>query len=299
MTFPRAKRGTQATICVKELATFANTLAEMPRYGDKHTKEHPMYQTLDPSEFTVFITGATSGFGQAAARRYAEAGARVIATGRRGDRLRQLQDELGKDKCHIVELDVRDYEAMQAAIESLPAPFDAINVVIANAGLALGMQPAAETEMSDWDTMVDTNVKGLMYTIRLLLPGLIERGGGHIVTVGSVAGDYPYAGGSVYGATKAFVKQFALNLRSDLQGKNVRVTNIEPGLTETEFSLVRFKGDADKAAKPYEGTQAMNADDIVESIFWTTTLPRHVNVNRVQMMATTQALAGFDVYRED
>jgi 3-hydroxy acid dehydrogenase/malonic semialdehyde reductase len=257
-----------------------------------------MYQMLDPRQFTVFITGATSGFGAAAARRYAEAGAKVIATGRRGERLEALQAELGKDKCHIIELDVRDYDAMRDAIDAIPTPFDAINVVIANAGLALGLQPAAEIDISDWETMVDTNVKGLMYTVRALLPGLIARGGGHIVTLGSVAGDFPYPGGSVYGATKAFAKQLALNVRADVQGKNVRVTNIEPGLTETEFSLVRFKGDAEKATKPYEGTQAMNAEDIAESIFWVTTLPHHVNVNRLQMMATTQAFAPFDIYRE-
>ncbi|HTM78092.1 MAG TPA: SDR family NAD(P)-dependent oxidoreductase, partial [Devosia sp.] len=150
----------------------------------------------------------------------------------------------------------------------------------------------------DWETMVDTNIKGLMVTIRALLPGVIARGGGHIVTVGSVAGEYAYPGGSVYGATKAFVKQFAMNLRSDLQGKNVRVTNIEPGLTETEFSLVRFKGDEDKATKPYQDTTPMNADDIAESIFWATTLPAHVNVNRIELMATTQAWGPFAIHRE-
>ncbi len=257
-----------------------------------------MYSLLDPSRFVVFITGATSGFGAAAARRYVAAGGKVIATGRRAERLAELQAELGADKCHIIELDVRDRAAMEAAIAAIPAPFAGINVVLANAGLALGLQPAAETDITDWETMIATNITGLTYTVRLLLPGLIERGGGHIVTVGSVAGDYPYPGGSVYGATKAFVKQFALNIRSDVQGKNVRVTNIEPGLTETEFSLVRFKGDEAKAAKPYENTQAMNAEDIVESIFWATSLPTHVNVNRLQLMATTQAFGPFDIYRE-
>jgi NADP-dependent 3-hydroxy acid dehydrogenase YdfG len=162
----------------------------------------------------------------------------------------------------------------------------------------LGLQPAAETDITDWETMIATNVTGLAYTVRALLPGLIARGGGHVVTLGSVAGDYPYPGGSVYGATKAFVKQFALNLRSDVQGKNIRVTNIEPGLTETEFSLVRFKGDESKAAAPYAGTQAMNADDIAESIFWATSLPAHVNVNRLQLMATTQAFGPFDIHRQ-
>ncbi len=256
-----------------------------------------MYKTLDPSSFVVFITGATSGFGAAAARRYVAAGAKVIATGRRKERLEELQQQLGADNCHIIQLDVRDNAAVEAAVAGLPAPFDAVNIVLANAGLALGLQPAAETEISDWETMIATNVTGLAYTVRALLPGLIARGGGHVVTIGSVAGDYAYPGGSVYGATKAFVKQFALNLRSDVQGKNVRVTNIEPGLTETEFSLVRFKGDDDKAAQPYAGTTPMNADDIAETIFWTTTLPAHVNVNRLQLMATTQAFGPFDIYR--
>lgn len=257
-----------------------------------------MYPLLDPSRFVTFITGATSGFGAAAARRYVAAGGKVIATGRRKDRLVELQNELGADNCHIIELDVRDRAAMEQAIASIPAPFDQINIVLANAGLALGLQPAAETDLDDWQTMIDTNISGLVYTVRLLLPGLIARGGGHVVTLGSVAGEYAYPGGSVYGATKAFVKHFALNLRSDLQGKNVRVTDIEPGLTETEFSLVRFKGDDAKAGKPYEGTKAMNADDIAESIFWATTLPAHVNINKIQLMATTQAIGPFDIHRE-
>ena len=257
-----------------------------------------MYQMIDPAELTVFITGATAGFGAAAARRYVGAGARVIATGRRTDRLEALQAELGADKCHIIPLDVRDRPALEAAIAAIPAPFDAINVVLANAGLALGLAPAAESDITDWETMIATNINGVVSTVHALLPGMIARGGGHIVTLGSVAGDYPYPGGSVYGATKAFVKQFALNLRADVQGKNIRVTNIEPGLTETEFSLVRFKGDSDKAAKPYENTAAMNAEDIAESIFWVTALPRHFNVNRLQMMATTQAFGNFDVYRD-
>lgn len=257
-----------------------------------------MYPQLDPSRFVVFITGATSGFGAAAARRYVAAGGKVIATGRRGERLAELQAELGADNCHVIELDVRDRTAMEAAIAAIPAPFAGINIVLANAGLALGLQPAAEADITDWETMIATNITGLIYTVRLLLPGMIARGGGHVVTVGSVAGDYSYPGASVYGATKAFVKQFALNIRSDVQGKNIRVTNIEPGLTETEFSLVRFKGDEAKAAKPYENTQAMTADDIVESIFWATSLPRHVNINRLQMMATTQAFGPFDIHRE-
>jgi len=257
-----------------------------------------MYQLLDPSRFVVFITGATSGFGEAAARRYVAAGGKVIATGRRRERLEKLQAELGADKCHIIELDVRDRVAMEKAIAEIPAPFDAINIVLANAGLALGLQPAAEADLDDWQTMIDTNISGLVYTVRLLLPGLIARGGGHVVTLGSVAGEFAYPGGSVYAASKAFVKHFALAIRSDLQGKNVRVTDIEPGLTETEFSLVRFKGDEGRAAQPYAGTKAMTADDIAETIFWATSLPEHVNVNKIQLMATTQAIGPFDIYRE-
>jgi 3-hydroxy acid dehydrogenase/malonic semialdehyde reductase len=257
-----------------------------------------MYQLLDPSRFVVFITGATSGFGAAAARRYVAAGGKVIASGRRKDRLEALQAELGADKCHIIELDVRDRAALEKAIAEIPEPFSKINIVLANAGLALGLQPAAEANLDDWQTMIDTNISGLVYTVRLLLPGLIERGGGHVVTLGSVAGEFAYPGGSVYAATKAFVKHFALSIRSDLQGRNVRVTDIEPGLTETEFSVVRFRGDEQKAGNVYSGTKAMNAEDIAESIFWATSLPEHVNVNKIQLMATTQAIGAFDIYRE-
>lgn len=257
-----------------------------------------MYSLLDPSRFVVFITGATSGFGAAAARRYVAAGGKVIATGRREDRLVQLRDELGAENCHIIALDVRDRHQMEAAIAAIPAPFDAINIVLANAGLALGIGPAAEASLDDWQTMIDTNVSGLVYTVRLLLPGLIARGGGHVVTLGSVAGEFAYPGASVYAASKAFVKHFALAIRSDLQGKNVRVTDIEPGLTETEFSVVRFNGDEAKANNVYSGTKPMSAEDIAESIFWATSLPEHVNVNKIQLMATTQAIGAFDIYRE-
>lgn len=256
------------------------------------------YSVLDPASFTVFITGATSGFGAASARRFAEAGAKVIATGRRKDRLVELQIELGPEHCHIAELDVRDRGAIDAVVAGLPPDFAGINVVLANAGLALGLEPAYATKLSDWEEMIDTNVKGLAYTVRALLPGMVERQEGHVITLGSVAGDYPYPGGSTYAGSKAFVKQFALALRADLQGKNVRVTNIEPGMVETEFSLVRFKGDEGKAGKVYEGMTPMNAEDVAESIFWAATLPRHFNVNRIQMMPVTQAFGPFAVHRE-
>ncbi len=251
-----------------------------------------MISMLDPKTLTVFVTGATSGFGEATCRRFAEAGSRVIATGRRMERLQELKAKLG-DRCHIASFDVRDRKAVENAVAALPADFKNVNVVVANAGLALGLQPAHETAMSDWEEMVDTNIKGLLYTVRTLLPGMVARDEGHVVLLGSVAGDYPYPGGNVYGATKAFVKQLALNLRADLLGKNVRVTSIEPGMAETEFSLVRFKGDSEKAKVPYKGLQPMSSDDIAETIFWSCVLPRHLNINRMQMMPVMQAFSPF------
>jgi 3-hydroxy acid dehydrogenase / malonic semialdehyde reductase len=255
-----------------------------------------MIAMLDPSTLTVFVTGATAGFGAALCRRFGGAGAKVIASGRRRDRLDALKAELG-ERCHVLELDVTDRAAVFAAVEGLPPGFDKPNVCIANAGLALGLAPAQEADPDDWDRMIATNVNGLTYTIRALLPGMVARDEGHVVLLGSVAGDYPYPGGNVYGATKAFVKQFALNLRSDLLGKNVRVTNIEPGMAETEFSLVRFQGDASKASKTYEGIEAMTPEDIAETIFWSCTLPRHLTINRMQMMPVMQAFGPFAVHR--
>lgn len=255
-----------------------------------------MAKTLDPATLTVFVTGATSGFGEAIARRYVAEGAKVIATGRRRERLEALKAELG-DAVHIETLDVRDIAAIEAVLAGLPEAFQGVNVLVANAGLALGLGPAQEIDIADWHTMIDTNVTGFVNTVRAALPGMIARGGGHIVTLGSVAGDYPYPGGNVYAGTKAFVKQFALALRSDVQGKNIRVTNIEPGMVETEFSVVRFKGDEGKAESVYAGIEGMTADDIAETIFWSTTLPRHVNINRMQMMPVQQAFSAFDIKR--
>lgn len=256
-----------------------------------------MYEMLDPKTLTVFITGATSGFGEAAARRFAEAGANVIATGRRRERLVELQTELGPEHCHIAALDVRDRAAIDAVIAELPPAFAGVNVVFANAGLALGLEPAQETRLSDWEEMVATNVMGLAYTVRALLPGMVARGEGHVITSGSVAADYPYPGGSAYGGTKAFVKQFALALRADLLGKNVRVTNVEPGMVDTEFSLVRFRGDEDRADNVYAGMTPMTAADVAEAVVFVATLPRHVNVNRIQMMPVEQAFGPFAVHR--
>jgi 3-hydroxy acid dehydrogenase/malonic semialdehyde reductase len=252
----------------------------------------PMVKMLDPKNFVVLVTGATSGFGAALCRRFAGAGGKVIATGRRKERLEALQKELGA-RCHVAALDVTDKKAVDALANDLPAGFAKVNVVIANAGLALGLEPAQKANMSDWEQMVATNINGVLYTVRAFVPGMVARDEGHVVLLGSVASDFPYPGGNVYGATKAFVKQFALNLRADLLGANVRVTNIEPGLAETEFSLVRFKGDAEKAKGPYQNIEPMTADDIAEQIFFCCSLPRHVNINRIQSMATMQAFGPF------
>jgi 3-hydroxy acid dehydrogenase/malonic semialdehyde reductase len=228
----------------------------------------------------VFITGATAGFGLATARRFVADGTRVIASGRRADRLAAIGEELG-DLVHPVVLDVRDRAAVEHAIAALPAPFDAVDVLVNNAGLALGMEPAQEASLDEWDAMIDTNVKGLTYMTRALLPGMDAR---------STAAEFPYPGGNVYGATKAFVYQFSLNLRADLLGTNVRVTDIEPGMCGgTEFSSVRFRGDDAKAAKVYEGTVPLTADDIADAIHWVATRPPHVNINSMQLMPICQA----------
>lgn len=256
-----------------------------------------MTKPVDPKTLTVLVTGATSGFGLAICRRFAGAGARVIACGRRSDRLKALKKELGSRCCASV-LDVRDRKAVKAFVSRLPKDFAAIDVAAANAGLALGLGPAQTADLSDWDEMVETNIVGLMHTVRAILPGMVARGRGHVVLMGSTASDFPYPGGNVYGATKAFVKQFALNLRADLLGSNVRVTDIEPGLCETEFSLVRFKGDKEKAAAPYQGLTPLSAEDVAEAVFWACTLPPHVNINRIQMMPVTQAFGPFAFKRD-
>lgn len=246
---------------------------------------------------TVFITGATAGFGAAIARRYAALGTRLILCGRRADRLEALKQELG-GAVHALALDVRDRQAVTAAVESLPAEFAAVDVLVNNAGLALGLEPAHEADLDDWDQMVDTNLKGLMYVTRAVLPGMVARDRGHVVNLSSIAGTYPYAGGNAYGATKAAVSQFSLNLLTDLVRTRVRVTNIEPGLCGgSEFSVVRFHGDADKAAKVYENTLSLSSEDVAEAVLWATSLPAHVNINRIEMMPVTQAPAGLTVHR--
>ena len=245
----------------------------------------------------VFVTGATAGFGAAIARRFAAEGHRVIAAGRRADRLEALAAELGPSVLPFV-LDVTDREATETVASRLPADFARVDILVNNAGLALGLEPAHQVDLDDWETMIDTNVKGLTRMTRALLPGMVERGRGHIVNLGSVAAHFPYPGGNVYGATKAFVDQFSLNLRADLLGTPVRVTNVEPGLCGgTEFSAVRFKGDDEKAAKIYDGTQPLTADDIADTVFWVSTRPAHVNINSVQMMPVCQAFGPLAIKR--
>jgi 3-hydroxy acid dehydrogenase/malonic semialdehyde reductase len=246
---------------------------------------------------TVFVTGATAGFGAAIARRYIARGDRVIATGRRQERLDALAKELGP-RCLTRVLDVRDRDAVSACLASLPADW-AIDVLINNAGLGLGLDKAHEANLDDWERMIDTNVKGLAYVTRAILPGMVERKRGHVVMLGSIAGRYAYPGGNVYGATKAFVDQLAMNLRADLLGTPVRVTNIEPGLVGgTEFSTVRFAGDQARADKVYEGTQPLVPDDIAEAVVWATTLPAHMNVNGMQLMPVCQAFGPLAVDRK-
>jgi 3-hydroxy acid dehydrogenase/malonic semialdehyde reductase len=248
---------------------------------------------------TVLITGATSGFGQSCARRFSENGWDLVLIGRRTDRLNDLKTELSdKSRVHTLTLDVRDRESVTSRLQNLPDPFRNVDVLINSAGLALGLLPAHQTDLNDWETMVDTNIKGLMYCTRGLLPGMVERNRGHIINLGSVAGKYPYPGGNVYGATKAFVAQFSRNLRADLLGTRIRVTNIEPGLAETEFSIVRFKGDASKAGSVYKDTEPLTGTDIADIAYFVATLPEHVNINSLEVMPTCQAWGPLAVHRE-
>ncbi|MCO6439897.1 MAG: SDR family oxidoreductase [Nitrococcus mobilis] len=245
---------------------------------------------------TALITGASSGFGEAAARRFANEGWRLVLVARRIERLQRLQEELGgPSKVHIIELDVRDRAAVMAKLGERPAPFRDVSLLVNNAGLALGLEPAWQADPDDWDTMVDTNIKGLLYVTRAILPGMVERNRGHVVNLGSIAGSWPYPGAHVYGASKAFVQQFSRNLRADLIGTRVRVTNIEPGLCETEFSLVRFKGDQAKAERLYRGNDPLVPEDIAEIINWVVKMPSQVNINSIEVMPITQTWGALPV----
>lgn len=245
---------------------------------------------------TVLITGATAGFGLAAARRFAAEGWKVIATGRRAERLTALVEELGADVVHPLVFDIRDAAAIDAALAALPEAFGSIDLLINNAGLALGTGAAQEADLAQWQQMVDTNITGLMTITHRMLPRLIERAGA-IINISSVAANYPYRGGNAYGGTKAFVRQFSLGLRSDLHGTGVRVTSIEPGMAETEFTLVRTGGDKSASDTLYQGATPMTGEDIAETLYWVASLPAHLNINTLELMPVSQSFAGFQVAR--
>jgi 3-hydroxy acid dehydrogenase / malonic semialdehyde reductase len=246
----------------------------------------------------AFVTGASSGFGATIARRYARAGVRVVATARRGDRLAGLLDEFGEDLIFVSVLDVRDRVASERLAASLPPAFAEVDVLVNNAGLALGLEPAQEADLENWERMIETNCTGLAYVTRAFLPGMVQRRRGHVVNLGSIAATYPYPGGNVYGATKAFVHQFSLGLRADLRGTGVRVTCIEPGLVGgTEFSEVRFAGDTERAVGLYAGTEPLTPDDIAAAVEWVTFQPPHVNVNLIELMPVSQSFGALPVDR--
>lgn len=243
----------------------------------------------------VIITGASSGFGKATAIQFAKNGWYVIALARRYSRLEALQTLVGKDCCQIKQFDVCKQEDISQLIKELQENQLQVDLLVNNAGLALGLEPAHLSLDSDWQTMLDTNIKALIFMTKAILPQMVKAKSGHIINIGSIAGNYAYPGGNTYGASKAFVAQFSLNLRADLAGTGIRVTNIEPGLAETEFSLVRFHGDKAKADLTYENTQALTATDIAESIFWSANLPAHVNINRIEIMPTCQSFSPLSI----
>jgi 3-hydroxy acid dehydrogenase / malonic semialdehyde reductase len=244
----------------------------------------------------ALVTGATSGFGLATAKALLGTGARVLAMGRRRERLDRLAAE-HPGAVHAIALDLRDRGAFEKAVSGLPAGWAEIDVLVNNAGLALGLEPAHRASLEEWDQMIETNCRALVAVTRAVLPGMVARNRGHVVTVGSVAADHPYPGGNVYGATKAFVHQFMANLKADLLGTAVRTTTIAPGMAETEFSLVRFGGDAARAAKVYDGVTPLSAEDIADAILWALTRPAHVNVNTIELMPVQQAYSPFAISR--
>ncbi|WNG32471.1 SDR family oxidoreductase [Archangium minus] len=246
--------------------------------------------------WTALVTGASAGIGEACALALSKAGARLVLAGRRGDRLEALAAKL-QTPAHPLVLDVRSRQDVEASLASLPPEFADVDVLVNNAGLGLGLEPAHQASLDDWETMIDTNCKGLVYVTRALLPGMVRRNRGHVVNLGSVAATYPYPGGNVYGATKAFVHQFTENLKADLAGTRVRVTDIQPGMVETEFSLIRFKGDAGRANKVYEGMEPLTAADIADIVQWCVTRPAHVNINVVEVMPADQGFGPFNVKR--
>lgn len=246
---------------------------------------------------TALVTGATSGFGAEMARRVLAAGGKVIATGRRAERLAALAGEAASDRLFTLVSDVAEPGCGEALIAALPEGFREIDILFNNAGLSLGLEPAQQASLDDWERMIATNVAGLVRVTRAVLPGMVERDRGHVINVSSVAASWPYAGGNVYGATKAFVTQFSRGLRTDLLGTRVRVTALEPGMCETEFSEVRFAGDAAKAAAVYAGMTPLSASDVIDAVEAVLRLPAHLNVNQMEIMPVQQAFAGFAVDR--
>ena len=244
---------------------------------------------------TIFITGATAGIGAASARLFASNGWRVIGTGRRGDRLRALQDELGEPFLPL-EIDMRDLDALHS-LKDISGGWERIDLLLNNAGLAPPTTPLPETDWTRVEEVIETNVTGLVALTRALLPRIVERKGA-IINLSSVAATYPYKGGAVYAGTKAFVRQFSLDLRCDLAGTGVRVTSIEPGMAETEFTLVRTGGDQAASDALYAGMEPMTSEDLAQTIWWIATLPPHLNINTIELMPTTQSFAGFTVTRE-
>ncbi|HEY8338834.1 MAG TPA: SDR family NAD(P)-dependent oxidoreductase [Egibacteraceae bacterium] len=246
---------------------------------------------------TVLITGASSGIGQACARAFAAAGSRLVLAARRRDRLDALASELDTEVLPLA-LDVRDRAAVEAAVEGLPEEWAAIDVLVNNAGLAAGWGPVVENDPSDWDRMIDTNVRGLFDVTRVVARGMVARGSGHVINVGSIAGLMPYANGAVYCATKAAVDAFTKALRMDLLGTGVRVSSIDPGLVETEFSIVRFGGDRDRAAQVYRGLEPLTADDVAEAVVWMADRPKHVTAAQLVLLSSDQASATMVSRRE-
>jgi 3-hydroxy acid dehydrogenase/malonic semialdehyde reductase len=246
--------------------------------------------------WTALVTGASAGIGEACAVTLAQAGAQVVLVGRRRDRLEALAAKLPTSS-HVLELDVSSRGDVESALGALPAPFADVDILVNNAGLGLGLEPSHQASLDDWETMIDTNCKGLVYVTRMLLPGMVRRNRGHVVNLGSVAGTFPYQGGNVYGATKAFVHQFSRILKADLAGTRVRVTDVQPGMVQTDFSLVRFKGDAEKAGKVYAGLDALSPADIADIVLFCVTRPAHVNLNVVEVMPADQGFGGFNFKR--
>jgi 3-hydroxy acid dehydrogenase / malonic semialdehyde reductase len=253
--------------------------------------------SIDLTQSTIFITGATSGFGAACARRFARDGARLVVAGRRRERLEALRAGLDVP-VHVACFDVRDRTAVDRAVAAVPPEFAEVTVLVNSAGGAHGLEPIHQASVEDWEQMIDTNCKGLLYCTRALTPGMVARRRGHVVNLGSAAGRYPYPGGHVYCGAKAFVRQLSLAMRSDLAGTGVRVTDIEPGMAETEFALVRFRGDAERARKVYEGMQPLSAEDIADLVHFCVTRPWHVNINTIEVMPEAQAPGPFVVKRQ-